>query len=68
MNGEGCVAQIVTKLRALPGHRFWPDDMSLVGSGDIDAAKILTPAQITDTYLLALAKAHTSTASCRRRP
>lgn len=32
--------------------------MSLVGSGDIDAAKILTSAQVTDTYLLALAKAH----------
>ncbi|MDX8481236.1 PIN domain-containing protein [Mesorhizobium sp. VK24D] len=51
------VAQIVTKLRALPGHSFWPDDVSLVGSGDIDAAKILTSAQVTDTYLLALAKA-----------
>lgn len=45
------VAQIVTKLRALHGHSFWPDDVSLVGSGDIDAAKILTPAQVTDTYL-----------------
>ncbi|TIS53521.1 TA system VapC family ribonuclease toxin [Mesorhizobium sp.] len=52
------VAQIVAKLRALPGHSFWPDDVSLVGSGDIDAAKILTSAQVTDTYLLALAKAH----------
>jgi len=51
------VAQIVTKMRALHGHRFWPDDVSLVGSGDIDAAKILTSAQVTDTYLLALAKA-----------
>ncbi|MER8522118.1 PIN domain-containing protein [Mesorhizobium sp. M0644] len=51
------VAQIVTKLRALHGHSFWPDDVSLVGSGDIDAAKILTSAQVTDTYLLALAKA-----------
>ncbi|WP_027167876.1 TA system VapC family ribonuclease toxin [Mesorhizobium sp. WSM3224] len=52
------VAQIVTKLRALQGHSFWPDDLSLVGSGDIDAAKILTSAQVSDTYLLALAKAH----------
>ncbi|MER9679102.1 PIN domain-containing protein [Mesorhizobium sp. C280B] len=51
------VAQIVAKLRALHGHSFWPDDVSLVGSGDIDAAKILTSAQVTDTYLLALAKA-----------
>ena len=52
------VAQIVTKLRTLRGHSFWPDDVSLVGCGDIDAAKILTSPQVTDTYLLALAKAH----------
>lgn len=52
------VAEIVAKLRALPGHAFWSDDVSLVGSDDIDAGKILTSAQVTDTYLLALAKTH----------
>lgn len=52
------VAGIVTKLRALPGHVFWPNDISLVGSGSVDPARILTAAQVTDTYLLALAKAH----------
>ena len=52
------VAEIVVKLRKLPGHVFWPDDLSLVGSADVDFGKILTPAQVTDTYLLALAKAH----------
>ncbi|PRD42886.1 VapC toxin family PIN domain ribonuclease [Phyllobacterium phragmitis] len=52
------VAEIVSKLRVLSGHNFWPDDVSLVGTHDIDPAKILTSAQITDTYLLALAKAH----------
>lgn len=52
------VSGIVRKLRALPGHHFWPDDLSLVGSEDVDPAKILTSAQVTDTYLLALAKAH----------
>jgi len=46
------------KLRALPGHVFWPDDVSLVGSADVDFSKILTSAQVTDAYLLALAKAH----------
>jgi toxin-antitoxin system PIN domain toxin len=51
------VAEIVRSLRALPGHQFWLDDVSLVGTNDIDAAKILTSAQVTDTYLLALAKA-----------
>lgn len=52
------VAEIVGALRRLPGHEFWPDDVSLVGSPDVDPAKILTSAQVTDTCLLALAKAH----------
>nr|WP_208394379.1 TA system VapC family ribonuclease toxin [Pseudochelatococcus lubricantis] len=52
------VTGIVRKLRALPGHSFWADDVSLVGNGDVDADKILTSAQVTDSYLLALAAAH----------
>jgi toxin-antitoxin system PIN domain toxin len=52
------VMEIVGKLWSLPGHYFWPDNVSLVGSGDIAPAKILTSGQVTDTYLLALAKAH----------
>ncbi|OHV82489.1 TA system VapC family ribonuclease toxin [Ensifer sp. LCM 4579] len=52
------VMEIVGKLRSLPGHCFWPDDVSLVGSGNVASAKILTSAQVTDTYLLALAKVH----------
>ena len=52
------VAEIVAKLRQLPGHVFWPDDVGLVGSAEVDPTKILTSAQVTDTYLLALAKAH----------
>lgn len=52
------VGNMVSQLRGLPGHNFWPDDVSLVGSDDIAVEKILTPAQVTDTYLLALAKAH----------
>lgn len=51
-------ALIVQRLRALPGHRFWPDDLSLAGEDAVDAERILTPAQVTDTYLLALAKLH----------
>ncbi len=52
------VAAIVAQLRALPGHGFWPDDISLPGADHIDQAKVLTSAQVTDTYLLALAVAH----------
>lgn len=52
------VAGIVGKLRSLPGHIFWPDDASLLGTADVDPARILTSAQVTDTYLLLLAKLH----------
>ena len=51
------VVQIVGKLHGLSGHEFWSDDISLVDSSDIDAARILTSAQVTDSYLLGLAKA-----------
>ena len=50
------VAEIVAGMRKLAGHSFWPDDFSLVGSDDVDPARILTSAQVTDTYLLALAR------------
>jgi toxin-antitoxin system PIN domain toxin len=49
------VAPIVSRLRALPGHVFWKDDLSLVGSDLVDVTHIATPGQVTDTYLLALA-------------
>jgi hypothetical protein len=52
------VAAIVTQLRTLPGHIFWPDDISLVGAEHVDPAQILTSGQVTDSYLLALAVAH----------
>ena len=52
------VATMVAQLRDLPGHAFWPDDISLVGAGHIDPARILTSGQVTDSYLLALAVAH----------
>ncbi len=52
------VAKILRQLRALPGYRFWPDDLSLMGADTVDPEKILTFGQVTDTYLLALAKAH----------
>lgn len=50
-------AVIVQRLCALSGHSFWPDDVDLFGGGIIDAMEIRTPAQVTDSYLLALAAA-----------
>lgn len=51
-------APLLARLRALPGHVFWTDDFSLVDSDIVDAARIATSAQVTDTYLLALATAN----------
>ena len=50
------VAAIVAVLRTLAGHAFWADDISLFGADHVDPHRILSPHQVTDTYLLALAK------------
>lgn len=39
-------------------HQFWPDDVSLRNSPDIDWSRVYGHNQITDLYLLALAVAH----------
>jgi len=52
------VAPFVARLRALPGHVFWKDDLSLIGSDLVNVDQIKTPGQVTDTYLLALAVAN----------
>jgi len=39
-------------------HEFWPDNLSLRTPGLIDWSRVLGHNQITDIYLLALAKAH----------
>jgi len=52
------VAPILMGLCALPGHVFWRDDLSLMDTELVDASAILLPAQVTDTYLLALAAAN----------
>ena len=39
-------------------HEFWPDDISLLDQGLVDAARIHGARQLTDLYLLALAVRH----------
>ena len=53
--GPAAVAPSLLSLRSLKGHRFWPDDISLLASQVVDPARLLISAQVTDTYLLALA-------------
>jgi len=52
------VAELVDILCALGGHEFWPDDVTLFDSQRIDSARLLDSGQVTDTCLLALARAH----------
>ena len=46
---------LLARMTSLPGHVFWPDDVSLRDAARFDPSKILTTGQITDSYLLALA-------------
>jgi toxin-antitoxin system PIN domain toxin len=52
------VAELMSVFLALGGREFWPDDVSLLDPNRVDATRLLNSAQITDSYLLALAGAH----------
>ncbi|MGB0062910.1 MAG: TA system VapC family ribonuclease toxin [Terracidiphilus sp.] len=52
------VAELLAVFLALGGREFWPDDVTLFNPVCVDATRLLDSAQITDSYLLALAKAH----------
>jgi toxin-antitoxin system PIN domain toxin len=56
LGSPAAVAPSLLSLRALPGHRFWPDDLSLLDGGHVDPNRLLASGQVTDTYLLALAR------------
>jgi uncharacterized protein len=60
-NTPGAPSAVVASLaamRAMPGHAFWPDEISIADDSHIDVTRLSSHAQITDSYLLALAKAH----------
>jgi uncharacterized protein len=52
------VAKILKALREQPGHEFWGDNISIMDSKYVSPQNLLSSAQITDTYLLALAVAN----------
>lgn len=56
--GPAQVSGILSGLRALSGHAFWPDDISLLDVARVDPRKLQNHGQVTDSYLLALAVAH----------
>jgi toxin-antitoxin system PIN domain toxin len=52
------VAELLGVLRGLPGHVFWADEVTLLDEKLIDRTRLLDSGQVTDSYLLALARAH----------
>lgn len=50
------VFSILHQVCEAPGHHFWAEDLSILEILEPDA--IITPAKITDTYLLGLAVHH----------
>ncbi|KPH66680.1 MULTISPECIES: TA system VapC family ribonuclease toxin [unclassified Novosphingobium] len=51
-------SEIMRRLCALDGHQFWGDTVNLLECDFVDTGEIRTSAQLTDTYLLALAMTH----------
>ena len=45
-------------IRGLSGHQFWPDSISLVEGDLADPALLSSHSRVTDSYLLALARAN----------
>ena len=52
------VASLLAAVRALPGHTFWADKISVADNQFVDTSRLSNHAQVTDSYLLALARAH----------
>jgi toxin-antitoxin system PIN domain toxin len=51
------VAALAT-IRGLVGHQFWPDSISLIDSDLAHPALLSSHGRVTDSYLLALARAN----------
>lgn len=51
-------AELLAELCGQPGHVWWPADLSLLDSPLVDRSRLLSPGQVTDTWLLALAVQH----------
>ncbi len=59
--GHGFVPEQLSTLRTLcklAVHTFWPDDVTLLEVSWMKSADLVSPSQLTDLYLLALAIKH----------
>jgi uncharacterized protein len=52
------VVQSLAAIRRLPGHKFWPDKISIADDEFFASALLSSHSRVTDSYLLALAHAH----------
>lgn len=52
------VSQKLNQICSDMDHEFWPDNLSLRSTGLVDWSRVLGHNQITDIYLLALARAN----------
>ena len=46
---------LLRRIVGLPGHRFWPDDISIASLPEIEPERLVGYRQVTDAHLLALA-------------
>ena len=52
------VVPSLAAIRALAGHVFWPDSISMADPAHLDSGLLSSHSRVTDSYLLALARAH----------
>jgi hypothetical protein len=52
------VVPALVAIRALQGHRFWPDSISVADPTALHASLLSSHTRVTDGYLLALARAN----------
>lgn len=52
------VVQSLAAIRALKGHQFWPDSLSIADGTHFSASLLSSHGRVTDRYLLALARAN----------
>jgi len=52
------VVGALAAMRGMEGHEFWADSISLIDSGFVDPTLLSSHSRVTDSYLLALARAN----------
>lgn len=60
LSSAGAIAKL-DSAKSRTKHEFWPDSLSLTDTAVFNRQHILSHKQLTDTYLLALAKKHQGT-------